>query len=251
VRANQAVVRGWSYEDPRLHAVVCDVFQNAAENLVDWFYAIAHPEKFDELPVTVDDHIFQDGYRSQKEGKGVIYVGAHLGNVNMFFMKMAQQKFPVQVLSYHRDERNYHSDNQLRSRFGLYVTPVSSRSLREAYKRLNEGGFILTGVDRPDTGGEKYNFFGRETILPLGHSRMALRTGARIIIGVVQKTGPGRYHVKGSQLIDPQVTEDHERDVQRVTEQILLQLEEFIRERPSEWMMFVPLWPEVIPEKLG
>jgi KDO2-lipid IV(A) lauroyltransferase len=250
-RANQAVVRGWEYEDERLDGVVREVLLNAATGLVDWNHALANPDDPKGISVTVDDHIFSEGYRSQKDGRGVIYVGAHLGTINMFFLKIAQEKFPVQILSYHHEASNYKSENRIRQRIGLEFTPVSPRSLRQAITRLKSGGFVLTGVDRPDTGGEELLFFGRPAILPLGHARLALRTGARIIICVVQNIGAGQYHVTGSQLIEPEQSGDFERDVKVLAEKILKQLELHIHERPSEWMMFIPVWPEVIPEDQG
>jgi lauroyl/myristoyl acyltransferase len=249
IRANQAVIRNWSYEDERLHDVVREVLTNAAYGLVDWFATLAISSEFENLRCTIDEELIEAAYRSQAEGRGVIIVGAHLSSFNMFLMKIAQQSLPVQVLSYAEEEGSYKSDNVFRKKFGLDVTPISPSSLRQAYFRLISGGFVLTGVDRPDTGGEELYFFGRSTTLPIGHARLALRTKARIMVVAIQKASSGSYHVSGSRLIEPVSTDDEQGDAHKLAQQIIDYLEKFIRERPSEWMMFIPVWPEVLPNR--
>ena len=249
VRGNQAVVRDWAYEDERLHAVVLEVLLNAAYGLVDWFHALAFPSKLDDLPCSVEDDVVADANRSLEEGYGVFLVGAHLSNINMFFMLIAQREWPIQILSYHEEQGSHLSDNIFRRKFGLNVTPISASSLRQAFRRLKSGGCVLTGVDRPDTGGEVLSFFGRPTKLPIGHARLALRTGARMIVMAVQNAKQRSYHVVGSSLIEADHSDDDQLDARKLAQQVLDQLEKFIRERPAEWMMFIPVWPEELPER--
>jgi lauroyl/myristoyl acyltransferase len=248
VRANQSVVRDWPYEDERLHAVVEDVLIHAAYGLVDWFHSIAFPAQLENLPCSIDDHLIRDVSQSQAQGRGVIIVGAHLSGFNMFFMMIARNNWPVQILSYYAEEGSYQSDNIFRKRFGLNVTPISPASLRQAVQRLKSGGCVLTGIDRPDTGGELLTFFGRPTRLPIGHTRLALRTGASIMIVAVQKGQPGAYHVVGSGLIEIEHHEDEHMHARALAQRVLDQMESYIRERPSEWMMFIPVWPDVLQE---
>ena len=249
VRGNQAVIRDWPYEDERLHEVVREVLLNSANCLVDWFHAMAFPSELDHLPCSIEEHVVAEAYRTLEEGCGVILVGAHLSGINMFFMMIAQRKWPIQILSYHIEEGSYQSDNFFRRKFGLDVTPISTASLRQAFRRLVSGGCVLTGVDRPDTGGEILTFFGRPTKLPIGHARLALRTGARTMVLAVQKARQGRYHVVGSSLVEAIRSGDEQGDARRFAQQVLEQLEKYIRERPAEWMMFIPVWPEVLPER--
>ncbi|MCJ7825258.1 MAG: lysophospholipid acyltransferase family protein, partial [Anaerolineales bacterium] len=201
-----------------------------------------------ELPCTIDEDLLEDVYRSLAEERGIVIVGAHLSSFNMFFMMIGQRNWPVQILSHHVEQGSYQSDNILRKKFGLNVTPISAGSLRKAYQRLESGGCVLTGVDRPDTGGEPLTFFGRTATLPIGHARLAIQTGARVKVLAVQKVKPGKYHVIGSRLIEPEQSGDSQRDARKLAQQVIHQLEEYIRERPSEWMMFIPVWPEMLPK---
>ncbi len=249
VRANQAGIRGWEYGDDRLHAIVRDVLTHASHDLVDWFAILAFRSEFDQLNCEIDQELIEQAQRSQAEGRGVMIVGAHLSGFNMLLTKIAKEKWPVQILSYSEEEGSYESDNIFRQRLGLNVTPISPSSLREAFKRLRNGGFVLTGVDRPDTGGELLTLFGRPTTLPIGHARLALRTGARIMAVAVQKTAKGSYRVYGSKLVDPESRVDSIAEAKQLAQTVVDYLEETIRERPTQWLMFVPAWPELLPQR--
>ncbi|MFN2273335.1 MAG: lysophospholipid acyltransferase family protein [Anaerolineales bacterium] len=249
VRSNQAVVRGTDYRSPDLDGVVFDVLRNAAHGYVDWFRALSNHYSFEDTYCTVDPHMITDALKSSKQGHGVVFVGAHMSSFNMFVMMMAVRHLPIQALSYHRVEGSYKTDNIFRERLGINLTPISTRALRQAIENLQDGGFVLTAVDRPDVGGVPLRFFGREVVLPIGHARLAIRTNANVVAGVVQKAGTGRYHVTGPRLIVPERTGDDRADTLRLAERILEVLGGYIKERPSEWMMFIPLWPDVIPAR--
>ncbi len=248
VRANQAVVRGWSFEDERLHAVVREVLTNSAYGLVDWFRAISKPSIQGKLPCRIDQQLIDLAVDGQEQGYGAVIVGGHLSSFNIFLMKIAENRWPVQILTHREEEGSYQSDNIFRRKFGLNVTPISTSSLRAAYQRLKSGGFVLTAVDRPDTGTEELTFFGRPATMPTGHARLALKTGSYVMVLAVQKVHQGFYQVVGTRLAKEEVSGDLATDVRALAQRVLYQLEEYIRERPSEWLMFKPVWPEVIPE---
>jgi lauroyl/myristoyl acyltransferase len=251
VRSNQAVVRGLEYESPALDGVVFRVLSNAARGYVDWFRALSNHTDFEQKYCTVDPHMISDALQSSKQGHGVIFAGAHMSSFNMFVMMMAKRRLPIQALSYARVEGSYKTDNFFRERLGINLTPVSTKALRQAIKNLKNAGFVLTAVDRPDVGGVPMTFFDRETILPIGHARLAVRTDAHVITGVVQKKEPGKYHVTGPRIIVPERTGDDHTDTLQLAARVLSSLEAYIRERPDEWMMFIPLWPEVIPASVN
>ncbi|MEJ2012742.1 MAG: hypothetical protein P8X64_11060 [Anaerolineales bacterium] len=249
VRSNQAVARGLEYDSPDLDGVVFRVLSNAARGYVDWFRALSNQDDFEQTYCTVDPHMISDALQSSKQGHGVVFAGAHMSSFNMFVMMMAKRKLPIQALSYARVEGSYKTDNIFRERLGIDLTPVSTSALRRAIENLKNAGFVLTAVDRPDVGGVPMTFFDRGTILPIGHARLAIRTNAHVITGVVQKKSPGKYHVTGPRILVPERTGDDHGDTLLLARRILSVLEDYISERPDEWMMFVPLWPEVMPAR--
>jgi KDO2-lipid IV(A) lauroyltransferase len=83
--------------------------------------------------------------------------------------------------------------------------------------------------------------------MPVGHARLALKTGARILIGATTRVGPAQYRVHAPKVVEPEVSDDREQDVKRLSQRILGILEDQIRARPDEWLMFFPVWPDKIP----
>lgn len=247
IRSNQAVVRGLPYEARELDGIVANVLRNAARGYADWFRAIAEGPEYVRAKVRVDEHILNDAWRASERGHGVVFAGAHMSSFNMFLAVLGYESLPIQVLSYHRARGSYKSDNYLRHRLGIDVSPISMQSLREAIRRLRNRGFVLTGVDRPDVGGEELNFFDRKVRLPVGHARLAIGTGAHMIVGIVHREGRDGYHVTGPRIIEPIHSGNQARDILQLAQHVADLLAGYIRQFPDEWMMFLPVWPEVIP----
>lgn len=248
VRSNQAVIRGKAYSSQDLDGIVETVFIHAAINYVDWFKSIAYGVPFVEKTLAVDEHIIDDALQASAQGHGVVYAGGHLSNFNMFLMMMGTRKLPVQILSYHEERGSYRTDNALRKQFNINVTPISMESLRSAIKRLKNNKFVLTGVDRPDTGGEKLDFFDHQVTLPIGHARLAVRTDSHLIVGVVQFIREGLYRATGPRIIEPELTGNSDADAIHLAQHTINILSEYILSRPDEWLMFHPVFPDAMPD---
>jgi len=90
-------------------------------------------------------------------------------------------------------------------------------------------------------------FFGRLAPLPTGHVRLALKTDAIIVVA-----SPWRDPQKGNVMrLSPPLemirTGDRDEDLRVNLRRVTSWLEEFIRARPEQWAMFVPVWPEQHP----
>jgi KDO2-lipid IV(A) lauroyltransferase len=247
VRSNQAVIRGREYHSAELDGVVEGVCIHAANSYVDWFKSVVYGESYVEKSLIVEDHILADAWEAKEKGHGVIYAGGHLSNFNMFLMMLGARDLPVQVLSYHEERGSYRSDNALRKGFNINVTPISMESLRTAIRRLKRNGFVLTGVDRPDTGGEKLDFFGHKVTLPIGHARLAINTNSFIKVGVVQYVRDGLFRATGPQIIEPVLSGNRQMDVLQLAQQTINILSGYILDRPGEWLMFYPVFPSALP----
>jgi len=246
VRANQAVVRGRPYDSPELDQAVRDVIRNAARGYADWYRAVAGGPEMVNSSIIIDESLEQVIRQSMEEKRGMVIVGAHMSSFNILLLALGLRGYPIQALSYARVRGSYHIDNALRIKFGLNLTPISFQSLRQAVLRLRAGGLVMTGIDRPDVGGESLTFFGRQAKLPVGHARLALRTGSKILVGMVQAMGDGRYRAVCGSLIEPEYTGDQHQDVIMLAQRVLSMIEEYIRSRPQEWLIFLPIWPSVM-----
>lgn len=252
IRSNQATARGLSLDDPSLDDVVLEVLRVSAIAYADLFRNMAQGVEAVRATSTLDDCLWDYIAEARSAGTGVIAVGAHLVGFDSILLTLKSHGLNVQALAAAELRGAYQVQNFIRRRYGLDVTPVSYHSLRQALQNLRSGGIVLTGVDFPIPEGDPLHFFGRTTRLPTGHARLALATQAPVIVALPQKSDlHGRYHVELMPPIYAERTGDQRRDTLVFSQRILLMLEDRIRSRPAEWLMFNPLWPEDLRPEFG
>jgi KDO2-lipid IV(A) lauroyltransferase len=104
---------------------------------------------------------------------------------------------------------------------------------------------VITGADRPADGEEDelVPFFGKLARLPLGPARLALMTGATVLLGACY-CDPGKgYVLEVTGPIEMVDTGHRKEDVLASTRRLAEVMETYIRTRPTQWLMFHRLWP--------
>jgi lauroyl/myristoyl acyltransferase len=250
IRANQAVVRGLHYDDPTLDQVVYEVMKMNARGFIDFFKAIAGGENAVRKSCVVDEPLLSTIQGWVDDDRGLIIVAPHLLGFDVFMLYLGVLGYPIQAISYPDPRGSYIAQNTLRRRFGFNVTPLSVQTLREGLRTLQRGDVVMTAVDRPGLGGEPLQFFGREVVLPVGHARLAVKTNARMIAGLPYLDEEGIYHGMGAGIFEPPNTGDEKRDALELAQAVLWTFEDYIRKWPENWLMFYPVWPDVIPSKV-
>jgi lauroyl/myristoyl acyltransferase len=242
IRSNQAQVRGLSPADPALDDIIHTVLRNTAAGYADWFWAMARGGEAMASLLPAEGYFVDEIHSAISARSGLLIVGPHLGNFNLLMLAMVSWGLDFQVLSLANPSGNYNVENALRARFGLQITPISTSSLKQAMHRLRQGGVVLTGVDRPDPAGELLEFFGRPARLSVGHARMAISTGARLLVGACLPHGEDRYRADVIGLLEGRKDLPREAAVIRLAKATLECLEREIRRQPDLWSMFIPVW---------
>jgi lauroyl/myristoyl acyltransferase len=248
IRSNQAVIRGLAYEDPALKRAVIDVARYAARGYLAFYRALAHGRAELESACQLDPDLEAGIKGATQSGRGVVLVSAHMGNFDLAFYTLLRHNISPLFLSHRRARGSYKADTAIRRHYGLEASPVSVNSLREAVRRLAEGGLAMTGVDRPDSQGELLTFFGRRARLPVGHARLAVKTDALIQPGAILDDGQGGYRMVGPAPLEPPKSMPARKAAAALAQKVIQILEGYIRDHPAEWLMFFPVWPEVIPD---
>jgi KDO2-lipid IV(A) lauroyltransferase len=167
-----------------------------------------------------------------------------MSNFDLLGLSMGVQGLPIQVLSLANPQAGFHLLNYLRATAGFEVTPITPESLRAAIRRLKSGGIVLTGVDRPiPEDRELVEFFGRPAYLPVGPVRLALMTGALVIMASCYYEPDEGYGLKVTGPLEMIRTGDRKRDLMTNVRRVVDILEQHVRARPEQWMMFHPVWP--------
>jgi KDO2-lipid IV(A) lauroyltransferase len=152
-----------------------------------------------------------------------------------------------QTLSFPNVNDGYAWQNRIRRHLGLEVTPLSMSSLQLARERLQKGGTVLSGLDRPHPGSNYMpRFFGRPAALPVFHVRLGLRTHCPIYVVAVLTQPDGKYYLDCSEAIWMQPHPNANTEIITNAEKVLLAGEVFIRKAPEQWAMTYAVWPEVI-----
>ncbi len=280
VHANLRQVVGPQMDEKTLHRLARQVFHNNAHNVYDLWHLVSQGQEAIcaavHFPSDARTHLDQ----AIQRGKGMIIVGTHTGNFDLGVLALAAYGLEIQVLGLAAPPAGgFDLMDQMRAHAGVRLTSISVSALREAINRLRAGGVVLTGVDRPvgDTvlsplvGGSRrgvepsplvggswrgvepsplvggswrgVKFFGRLAPLPTGHIRLALKTDATILVASPYHDPQRGNVVRLSPPLEMVRTGDRDEDVRVNLRHVTAWLEKFIRARPEQWAMFVPVWP--------
>jgi phosphatidylinositol dimannoside acyltransferase len=248
VRANQLVVSGYQPASQDLDKLTREVFINHGRCLYDFYRYVKDPARVNQM-VTLDDKFLECIKNSRSQNTPQILLMPHFSNYDLAARAAALNGLTMQVLSYPNPGRSYHWQNKFRNFEGIEVTPISISSLRSAIKRLERGGTILTGIDRPDGGdGCRPTFFGRPASLPTGFIRLAIKTGIPVSVILCSTAPVGHYRLSVSDPIFMRKNENSNLEEKLNAEAVLSRIEDLIRSNPGQWSMFYPVWPEVMKD---
>jgi KDO2-lipid IV(A) lauroyltransferase len=167
-----------------------------------------------------------------------------MSNFDLTFLALGAHRLPIQILSLADPQAGVHIQNRLRHEAGLEITPITPESLRAAIRRLKSGGLVLTGADRPiPQDRELVEFFGRPAYLPVGPARLAMMTGATVVVGACHYDPDEGYVLDATWPVEMARTGDRRQDTLTNTRRIAAIVEGYVRAHPQQWMMFHPFWP--------
>lgn len=243
---NQRHVLGAEATPAAVHQSVYTVFRNAARAYYELFHNIGrgHTRVAEfKPPVRILPETQALLEAALTSGRGLFLLGIHMSNFDLAGIALCQEiPVPVQVLGLADPAPGFEIFNRLRQQAGAMITPISPETLRQAIRRLQEGGVVITGVDRPigenDT---PVTFFGAQAHLPTGYMRIALRARCLLMTATCFYE-EGEYRIVANPPWEPVFTGDRERDIDINVQKVLQEVEGLIRRHPEQWMMFVPVW---------
>ncbi|MCB2213822.1 hypothetical protein KQH50_00355 [bacterium] len=247
IRANQYVIHEESLGDEVLDEIPVTVFQSAARCFFDYFHYLPRPAELQEVvSISPEARAALDRIQAQQP---TVVVCPHLSNFELFGYALTLQEIDIQVLSFPDPNLTYKLQNRLRQDTGINITPMTLSAFRQARNRLQAGGSVLTGLDRPmsDKAG-KYQprFFGHPANLPVAYVRMALEADAPVIIMAATSQANGSYRLVASEPIWMTPDEDLETEIVVNAEKVLQLAQMLILTHADQWAMFYPIWPQYL-----
>lgn len=243
LRANLAHVVGPTIPPEALDALTETTIQHAGCTYFDMFRARPRDYRLGRVTLDYDKADWERVLSCTRDGRGLILVGPHVSNFDLASQWIAAHGVSIQGLSLREPNLGTRVVNWLRRSRGIEMTPIDVGALRLAMARLKAGGVVMTGVDRPvSPEDEPLPFFGEPARLPVGHVRLALQTGARVVVACCTQRPSGRYALHVSEPMEMVHTGTRARDIRENALRVLAVVEDMIRIEPGQWLMFVPVW---------
>ena len=195
--------------------------------------------------------ITYDGYEhiagGRAAGRGTILVLPHLGGWEWAGTQLAAIGHPVSVVVERLEPPDlFDWFTTFREELGMQVIPAGPGAAARCAAALADNHLLCLLSDRliEGTAGVDVEFFGETIALPAGPATLALRTGAALLPAAVYFERRTDTHLG---LIFPALdttrTGRLRADVTRVTQNVAVAFERFIRRAPTQWHMMQPNWP--------
>jgi phosphatidylinositol dimannoside acyltransferase len=132
----------------------------------------------------------------------------------------------------------------MRQQMGVHIVPGTVAGLRQAFRHLERGGTVLTGMDRPVPRPRMQPcFFGRPASLPVHQIYLAARAGVPVAVAATTLENDERYHVQISEPLELEIDHGGDSEMLRNAEVVLRVVESYIRRAPQQWSVPLPVWP--------
>ena len=250
IKQNQWVAHDGKLTQRQMRQAIRKVYQHQGRALYNFYHNLDRPEAMSRMTrLTPSFQTMMDECMSGKLKQGTLMLMPHLSGFNMSGLCVAQQGFKFMTLALPDPNRGYAWQNKIRNDRGMEVYPMTMESTQLARQRLQQGGTVLTGVDRPiESSNYMPCFFGRPAPLPVAYVKLAIKTGARVFAIGFQTLRDHTCVVDASPQIEMEHIQDPHEELIFNAEKILKVIEQFIRIDPSQWMMFLPVWPGIEKE---
>ena len=251
VRVNQWMVHGANLKKEALDKAVWETFRNNGRNLYDLYHYIENPEATQRM-ISLSPVARRLVERPEFGDRGLVIIGLHLSNFDLVLQSICRQGFKIMVLTIPDPQGGRRVEYEMRRRTGMNLVPASLSALRQAVKHLERGGMVLTGMDRP-VPNPKYcpRFFGRAAPLPVHSIYLASKARVPVVIMAAIQQADGMYHILASEPVEMEDDPENGTEPLRNAENVLKQIEDFIRLAPQQWNMFLPVWPDMLEKVSG
>ena len=183
--------------------------------------------------------------RVMRAGRGVIMALPHVGSWDVAAVFAQAYGCKLTVVT----EQNWVTELVAGGRRSLGVAlaprdagPQALRSLFAALRR-NECVVMLSDLANEGVQTMDAPFFGRPAPFPMGPARLALKTGAPILVICSVRQPDGSYLVQAQAPLYADAALPREEAVARLTRAVAAGFERIIAAYPDQWYPFHPIWP--------
>lgn len=185
-----------------------------------------------------------------KEKKGGILIGAHVGNWEIAGQLLERIETKVHIVmldAEHQKIKELLNDVMKEKKISIIPITNSYDHLYSIEEALKNGEFIAIHGDRFLTGAKTVacNFLGKEAQFPTGPFYMASKF--KVPVCFVSAIKKSRYHYQFN-ATKPEISpfpshlKTRNRDLEKLVEPYVKNLELIVQENPTQWFNFYPFW---------
>jgi KDO2-lipid IV(A) lauroyltransferase len=247
-RANQWVVSGGELSGEALDRRVKEVFRNTARSIYDLHHDIGRETVVRRL-LDQETELKSLLQRPKYAERGLVVVGLHLGNFDFVLQAAFRHGAQALVLTVPEVSGGYRIQYEMRRKTGMELMPASVGALRRCIEHLKQGGWVVTGMDRPvEKPTVRPLFFGRPASLPVHHVYLALKSRVPVMVVATLRREDGSYYFLSSEPLEMASGDEREAELKQNAEAVCRAAENFIRLAPEQWAMSFPVWQEALDE---
>jgi KDO2-lipid IV(A) lauroyltransferase len=195
----------------------------------------------DRLKIEGEDYFAE----AEAHGRGIIFVSAHMGSAEVAAAIAILRGYKITAVT-EQLRPKFVMDWAVACRARMGVTLLLAggagiKLLRALRKKEMVAFAIDAGIDKG--GGVTADFFGRDTVFPVGPARLARLSGAPIVFAVAVREPGARFFA----YVEPPIVSDRElgaeEDARQLTQRLASTLERYVRRYPEQWYAFREMWP--------
>lgn len=174
------------------------------------------------------------------EGRGVVLFTGHCGNWEWMAAAIGILGFDMNVVAREIYDPRL-NDFVVASRARHNIKTIgrgSAAAAREILGTLRSGEVLGVLIDQKiKAENAEIEFFGRPALTPIGPAKLAIRAGAVVIAGFIERRG-SMQHIR----FEPWIGTAREDDPVELTTRLTRSIEEQIRRAPSQWVWMHKRW---------
>lgn len=183
--------------------------------------------------------------RLRDDGVGGIFIGAHLGNWEIAALGATQNGVPLIYI--YRSANNPHVERlllRLREPVGGRQFPKGPAGAKHLIRTLRENEHLGMLLDQKFNDGIAVPFFGRDAMTAPAVAELALRFRCPIVPARVERLEGARFRLTVHPPLALPDSGDRRADVAETMRRINALFEDWIRERPEQWLWVHRRWPD-------
>jgi len=176
-----------------------------------------------------------------RQGKGVLVLGAHLGNWDLLACAAARAGLPVNVVTRElKSSRLNRFWMAQREACGVRLLPAEG-SAKAVLRALRRNEVVALVLDQHEPDGLVVPFLGRPAATSAALARLARATGAPVVPAFLLRRGDG-YRARVLDPVELRRSEDRRRDHWENTARFNRIIEQEVRARPEQWFWVHRRW---------